>query len=783
MPSRAACMIDHPDLFSCLGAGTGGTTKPILNALGNRFQSYTFTDISAGFFNTAATTLNDFKDRMIFKTLDIESDPQSQGFQEGTYDLIVASFVLHATASLTRTLANARKLLRPGGFLVVGEGSVETTPVSSFIFGPLPGWWLGRDDGRVLTPHASAETWDAALRDNGFSGIDTRAPEAWEDVLGVLLFCSQAVDEEFRYLRSPLSLSPSGSSWCDHKQAVVVGGKSARVAEVVAQISALLSPFFGKINTYSSLGDVDFELLQITECPVLSLTDLDKPVFKDMTDAGFVHFQKMFQTGKTLLWVSSGRLAEEPFSNMVVGFGRTAVHETPGLNLQHFDLADTRTAGAQTSRILAEAFLRLVKQPRSAPREGMGSLWTVEPEVSVDATGCQRAARLLPLPSLNDRFNSGHRIITREVAITNNAVALCQRNAEAGGVVLEKMQTELASAYSRLLTLEVRQAVVPAIRTRLGPRFLAMGFDATTGTAHLALITSLATLVQVRREETLILSSNTSSNEHLLMATANQLIAFRILDQVSPGQTLVISQTPESLAESIQARAVSKGVKTVFISSQGATLSPKLDYLHLPRYLSKSEVWQQLPSPSSIACFFSMRSGDIGPDETDAMILSGLEAWCRVESSATILSMKGCQNGPNEHLLVHETLHDAFNLARKNADDFVQNPPVVVELEQYLSRSDLLGDSSGNPLKILDLQAANRLPVQIKRLDASGMMFKPDKTYWVVGLSGDLGISLCDWMINTGLRNLVLTSRKPNIEKAWISSHERKGVNITVLPW
>jgi hybrid polyketide synthase/nonribosomal peptide synthetase ACE1 len=80
-----------------VGAGTGGATKFVFETIGNTFSSYTYTDISSGYFEKAAEAFSDWKDKMIFKSFDTERTPESQDFQEGTYDLIVASKVLHAT--------------------------------------------------------------------------------------------------------------------------------------------------------------------------------------------------------------------------------------------------------------------------------------------------------------------------------------------------------------------------------------------------------------------------------------------------------------------------------------------------------------------------------------------------------------------------------------------------------------------------------------------------------------------------------------------------------------
>src|SRR4051794_25536480 len=87
------------------------------------FASYTYTDISTRFFETAQEVFSAYSDKMIFKTLDIEKDIVQQGYTEGTYDLVVASLVLHATKDLNRTLTNARRLLKPGGQLIILEVS------------------------------------------------------------------------------------------------------------------------------------------------------------------------------------------------------------------------------------------------------------------------------------------------------------------------------------------------------------------------------------------------------------------------------------------------------------------------------------------------------------------------------------------------------------------------------------------------------------------------------------------------------------------------------------
>lgn len=134
-----------------IGGGTGGTTTYVLNALGSEeplAASYDFTDVSSGFFEAAQEKFSDWKDLVRYKKLDIEQDTAKQGFEDGSYDLIVACQVLHATKSMDRTMARVRKLLKPGGKLFLFETTQDQMDME-LTFGLLPGWWLSMYPSRL----------------------------------------------------------------------------------------------------------------------------------------------------------------------------------------------------------------------------------------------------------------------------------------------------------------------------------------------------------------------------------------------------------------------------------------------------------------------------------------------------------------------------------------------------------------------------------------------------------------------------------------------------------
>lgn len=132
-----------------VGAGTGSTTLPLLQALGGlsgvppRFTRYMFTDVSTTFIEQARRRFHNWGKLVEFGKLNIEINPYMQGFSPGSYDLIIAANVLHATSEMERTLKNVRSLLKPGGKLLLIEMTKDMLHLH-LVWGTLPGWWYGK---------------------------------------------------------------------------------------------------------------------------------------------------------------------------------------------------------------------------------------------------------------------------------------------------------------------------------------------------------------------------------------------------------------------------------------------------------------------------------------------------------------------------------------------------------------------------------------------------------------------------------------------------------------
>ncbi len=158
-----------------VGAGSGGTTSVLLPGLHSETTEYIFTDISELFLSRAEEKFHEFP-FIRYSQLDLEVDPQSQGFPLHWFDIIIAANVLHATRDLPQALQKINSLLGPGGMLLAFE---VTEPLAWFdvTTALIEGWGRFEDSLRSSTPLLSAPQWMEALQATGFVG-SASFPEA-----------------------------------------------------------------------------------------------------------------------------------------------------------------------------------------------------------------------------------------------------------------------------------------------------------------------------------------------------------------------------------------------------------------------------------------------------------------------------------------------------------------------------------------------------------------------------------------------------------------------------
>ena len=308
-----------------IGAGTGGATLPIIEAIGGgdaglpRLTKWHFTDISSSFFDAAKEKLERWSHLVSYAKLDIETDPEKQGFEIGSYDVVVAANVLHATKSMHQTLVNVRKLLKHGGRLVLIELTRERMTTST-IFGTLSGWWAGVEDGRQKGPTLTEEEWDGKLQQAGFSGLDAAV---WDSLTEPehqgSMMVSHVIDNGLVAKNPGVLLIHDGSvPWNIRKRmATRISDEGARTIDVQTLTAA------------NPAGKLCIVLCEATT-----------PFLSNPSPEEFKATKRIFASAAGVMWVTRGAKisSKSPASNLITGFTRTVRSEYGSINIVLFDL-------------------------------------------------------------------------------------------------------------------------------------------------------------------------------------------------------------------------------------------------------------------------------------------------------------------------------------------------------------------------------------------------------------------------------------------------------------
>ncbi|KAF2262952.1 putative polyketide synthase [Lojkania enalia] len=326
-----------------IGAGTGGSTKPLFETLSPEYKPfsacYHFTDISSGFFDQARESLGKWEDCIILKQLDIERDPLSQGFENHSYDLIIASNVLHATSKIGKTLKNVHQLLRTGGILAITE-LIHDNAFYGMTFGLLPGWWSGIEDGRVDGPLLSVARWGYELQQASFTQPEITAFD----------FPGKAQRAAFMVSRATSTSIPNGY---DVYQAKILNflGLGHPGQKLVTPLSKQLMVRGYEITD----GSFDEEYF-CPNCSYIILDSHQKPVLGNCTPEQFRSITGLVALGAPVFWltISNGKTATfEAGGGLVIGFSRTARAESDTLRFVTVDIQDEVASCADSVSVLA----------------------------------------------------------------------------------------------------------------------------------------------------------------------------------------------------------------------------------------------------------------------------------------------------------------------------------------------------------------------------------------------------------------------------------------------
>lgn len=712
----------------------------MLKCLGNTAYSYTFTDISSGFFNKAEQIFTDqgASGTIHFKTLDVEKDIAIQGFVEHSYDLILASLVLHATQDLEETMRNVRRLLKPGGYLVMLEITDNYQTRFGFIFGSLSGWWRSID-GRLHSPCVDINRWQAILLSNGFSGVDTVASSDDPLAYPFSVIVSQAVDEEIAWLREPLK---ELSLFSD----LTIFGDFSNQFSLPNRLYRVLAPHYSAITT-TQLTVID-DIACKSQNVIFDAQEIESILGHDLK--GYIAtIERLFVSNKVrnILWITTNGKTGDGHTGMGIGIAKSLRRQHPHIQLLclNLDVVDDTTVAIAAAKVLS------IKKGKTR-NDDDGRLWSAEYDVHV-VEGQELIPRLVPDIQPTDRHRSGFALVTRHIDLTDHDgdnIELTVHKASGRFHFDLSLSYFLQCKTNESMQPRVAIGVIYSLQTALyiecegstGNLFLIVGTVLSTGQVVVGFCADLALVVTTWASWIVPWNFGPAASAARLMHLGMNIVARSLLSNTPRGTTVVIFEA-SVLTSALLEEAKKRDIELLFLSANPSAKSPEL-FIH-PRTTSRM-LRTILPKNPCYAL-------NIGDNKQFATIVDYLPRSCDIQDTDDILSAES---------------REPASIVEKNLATVLNTASAHIAEQSSITTTVELGSISGRIAAELSIKerlsvlnwSSGSVPVQVQPVGSLGL-FSPRVTYWIVGLTAEYTLSLSEWMEENGARFIIILSSQP----------------------
>jgi acyl transferase domain-containing protein/NADPH:quinone reductase-like Zn-dependent oxidoreductase/phospholipid N-methyltransferase len=770
-----------------IGAGTGGATLQVLRACspnGERFCSeYMYTDISSGFFETARTTIvKDWAHLLTFQTLDLENDPTEQKLEEHAYDLIIASNVVHATKSLSRSLEHIHKLLKPGGILGLVE-LIKETPYHNMTFGLLSGWWLGVHEGRETTPLQTVAQWDEHLKTTSFSGVDLAACDFPEPAQGAAFFTSTAIRRPTTNGQTTNGNGTNGHGLPRVEILNVMPEEQNISTEILDGLDS--RGFRASIRQWSD-DEVDSSTSYIVLDSVSSL------LLNKASPTEFSHITSLLSRGSKVYWISfaNGQVDIVPDTSLVTGLARSARNENGNLKFLTLDVQDELSAHkddiigrviefiqsserkiandsfleldtmyrggkAHIQRLVSDAKLKQIVNANAGPAAEEDCVFHQDERVlkaTVEKPGLLNSLTFVDDETVDlgaDEIEVESRAWGVNMKDVTYALGKTKPSAtmfgEGAGIVT-RLGANMESRYKVGDRVAVLFGTPFANRTRTNGQFASpmpdsMSFEvaAAIPVAFMSAYYALVDTAGLTRGQTILIHSATSDVGRAAIQLARRTGAtiFATVNDESKRQVLtseyaiaedhIFSDQAADFAGAIMRLTSGQGVDVVLNTLTGDGLHASLECL------------------AKLGTFIEM-----GPSDSYRRNHVSMEAFDKNIRFASIDISVLAQARPER---AQDLLQRAFHAVETES---FASPVTTLPINEIEKAFRLVQSEKESNKVVLTSDASTTVTAKAQRLH-----LRSDKTYVIVGGLGTLGRHLCSHLQNAGARNIAIVSRQP----------------------
>jgi hypothetical protein len=645
------------------------------------------------------------------------------------YDLVIVSLATETQDDVVKLLNSVREHTKPGGYLLV----VQST-------GPFLRERLLRCVSLTttsVTPQAHQLQWGEVFQRAGFASDVSSQFQTPSRRL--TLSISYATNPLIETLRKPLSLGRSQVPMPG--KILVLGGSTPETRAIRSRLDEVL--VHSNVELLTASVEDELDIAKIDEVRgVLILSDLDEPIMASMTKTKLSALQGILAPNRFVLWLTSGSRQDNPYHFATAGLCRSVKAETPGLHLQILDL-DTLDGVADQ---VVESFLRLAMANNE---ELKNYLWTTEYEIAIQ-NGQAMLPRVLPIDDLNDRYNATRRVVTREANAAQSVIELVASR-DGSDCVYSAHNTGKTAlqvpAINQPDLVVVRMLYTSAWAAGIGDgsyAFVGVG-TLLDGRRVIVVSPTNTSYAFVPSSWTKDVPADWGDDATIVGLLVRALVAQSMVIQASPGP-IAIHEADSALADVLESFVQSQDpIRALRHSTHDphkSAVDSRFAFIH--RRATADNIRSLIPAIFGTFIDFSNETSSISkgilPEST--FFLNPTTSSVRICGDIRVSS-------------------DAISRCLSNAIKTIQ--PLIHFTCQICSIpvNTVLESRNQRFFGVVDWQSEPLVQERVRPIDPASTL-SPSKTYVMIGLTGELGQSICRMMVTHGARYLIAASRYVN---------------------
>jgi NAD(P)-dependent dehydrogenase (short-subunit alcohol dehydrogenase family) len=262
----------------------------------------------------------------------------------------------------------------------------------------------------------------------------------------------------------------------------------------------------------------------------------------------------------------------------------------------------------------------------------------------------------------------------------------------------------------------------------------------------------------------------------MLVAAANRLLvrAVAALATRTPGKPVLLYGADASLASELAVELNLQDCRAYFASSD-----PHVPDSWIKVHAQSSKRVMQRAVPRDVALFIDCTAVSSPSSAVANALRDCLAPGCKYWQLDARLLEEPFRLPGAEKAKMAALLEDAYAYTQKT--EVLAQSSLDCNVVEAAALSGAQVSSLARKRYVTDWQKRESLLLTVPPFDTRGL-FRPDRTYLMVGAAGGLGLSICKWILANGAKHMAITSRNPKVDPAFLEDTQRAGASVHVLP-